>query len=197
MVIHDVEQRSAEWYELRLGRITGSTVQGLTSGTISTIARKKAAEILTGKSPKGFTNSDTERGIELESAALACIEDPVASSPFQQVGFVEQGKYFGYSPDGFGDKFIVEAKCPNTENYITNILAMPIKYKRQIQYGMWVCEKESCLFVNYCEDYVPNYTVQTIEFDEKYFELEMKPLLDKCVESIEQYLKKMKPYVEF
>ena len=146
VTIHNMPQRSDEWFEARLGRITGSIMKDYVKadGTLksnSVIKKhisKKIAEIILNKPPmSSVDSSDMHRGRELEDVALA-LHYAVG---YEDVGFVTNVnfKYFGHSPDSvlIEDSEMtkaVEVKCLNDANHIHAITedVIPIEYKHQM-----------------------------------------------------------------
>lgn len=156
MKIHNIEQQTDEWFKMKAGKFSASDAQAIaTAGTgLTTLCYKKVAERISGMIEIGYTNSDIERGNELESAARTAYEIRTKRS-IVQVGFVEASKSVGCSPDGLvGKKGLVEIKCPNGSNFIKHqVLGIPSKYKWQMQMQMFVCEREWCDFVAYNENF--------------------------------------------
>ena len=160
MIIHDVEQRSDEWYALRLGRLTGSWASDMQA----TIKKGEAAgrrnlrirlvlEQLTGTSQEnGYESADMRRGRELEEEALLAYE-ALTGLIVRRVGFVSHDSLMaGASPDGFvGDVGTVEAKCPKSATHLDYLRARrpPGEYYWQCVHGLWVSEREWCDFVSY------------------------------------------------
>ena len=183
MIIHNVPQRTEEWYQIRLGKITGSDAAKLTPNAVKRLAMKKVAEILTGKPDPGFTTAATDHGIEYEDLVLGRID-----RPFERPGFVEFDKFSGCSPDGLGEDFVVEVKCPyKPTNFINILVDTPIEYRRQIQYQMWVCEREQCIFAFYHKDFTPDIVLRYIPRDEKMIAT-IVDLVDKTKGLIREYL---------
>ncbi|KKL09016.1 hypothetical protein LCGC14_2570060 [marine sediment metagenome] len=122
MIIHEMEQRSPEWFAVRLGKITGTSFTTMANGrpaTIETLCEKTAAERITGvSSENGFINEAMERGIELEAQALA-LYSTENFGDVKTVGFVELDEFIGCSPDGLvGDDGGVEIKCPEQHTHL-------------------------------------------------------------------------------
>lgn len=156
MKIHDVEQRSPEWYALRAGMPTASefskivTSKGEPSKSAAGYALTLAAELFAGKTVDAWEgNSWTERGREMETRALELYEF-TRDMDIVPVGFVtdDKGK-MGCSPDGFaGEDGMVEVKCLKAENHIKAILYFqkhtkcPTDYVQQTQGQMMICERK-------------------------------------------------------
>ena len=151
--IHQVKQRSPEWYELREGKITSSIAKSAKSGE-STIFETLAV-MLTGKKERQFTNEYMDRGTSLEGEAIKEFER-VTGLKVELVGFVSNG-YLGWSPDGVifkGDKIVggIEVKCPDTKNHIKNIVSEKFyqEHQDQLIHGFVVVDDlETNYFVSY------------------------------------------------
>lgn len=158
MKIHDVEQRSLEWYALRLGKPTASefgklvTSKGELSKSLDGYALTLAAELYAGEPVDAWEgNAWTERGRELEDKALtfyAFMQD----KELQRVGFVtgDDGRY-GCSPDALVETDgLAEVKCLKAENHVKAILyhqkhgRCPPDYVQQAQGQMMICERAWC-----------------------------------------------------
>ena len=153
---YEIEQNTPEWDRLRLGRITGSKSDlllvngkhesGLGSGAL-TYARKKAAEWITGNNPYTWVgNQYTDRGHDLEYLAVTEYEDQTFENA-TKVGFVELNAYAGTSPDRLiNDNGGLEVKCLEQEQHLRIIDqgrgAIDKPYLAQIQWNMWICERE-------------------------------------------------------
>lgn len=161
MIIHDVEQRTPEWYALRTGIPTASefskiiTSRGEPSKQATGYAMTLAAEIFAGKPVDAWEgNAWTERGRELEehAAGLYAFAHDVTVDP---VGFIT-GNDMGCSPDGLvGDDGMVEIKCLKAENHVKAILyhqkhgKCPTDYVQQTQGQMLIAERDWCDLVFY------------------------------------------------
>lgn len=163
MIIHDIEQRSPEWYALRAGMPTASefskivTSKGEPSKSAAVYATRLAGELFAGKPLDAWEgNAWTERGRELEEQAISLYEfaNDVSVTP---VGFVTNDpNTAGCSPDGFvGDDGMVEVKCLKAENHIKAILYYqknndcPTDYRAQTQGQMMICGREWCDLIFY------------------------------------------------
>ncbi len=155
MKIHDVEQRSDEWYSLRAGMPTASefskivTSKGEPSKSAAVYALTLAGELFAGKTVDAWEgNAWTERGREMEAQAISLYE-LTQDLDIVPVGFVTDDKgAMGCSPDGFaGDDGMVEVKCLKAENHIKAILyhqknaRCPTDYVQQTQGQMMICER--------------------------------------------------------
>lgn len=142
------EQRTPEWHESRVGKITASRV-----GAILGLSKyRTAADVLRDMvrehfgMPREFVgNEATEYGQAHEADALAAYEqryavmvEPCGLIPHLQYGFLAA------SPDGLvGERGLVECKCPYRARYTTP----SAEYVAQMQLQMLCTERDWCDFV--------------------------------------------------
>lgn len=164
MIVHEMEQRSPDWYALRSGMPTGSafskvlTSKGELSKQSASYASTLAIEIYTGEPNEDFGGTEwMERGKELEDEARDFYELDY-DVDVQPVGFVtDDQKRWGCSPDGLvREDGMTEYKCLKPENHIEAMMfyerngRCEAKYVPQTQGQMWVCERKWCDLVFYC-----------------------------------------------
>lgn len=162
IIFHDVEQGSPEWYDLRLGRITGTSAaellvngkgaDGLGTGAWSLIYQL-AGEIVTGQSASPQLDTYwTERGKQLEAQAI----DAYMERTFHDVsaiGFIEWGRYAGCSPDFMVDEQRGgEVKCLSAREHFRYCHTRKIEkdYFAQVQWCLFVTGFEVWDYVHYC-----------------------------------------------
>ena len=164
MIIHEMEQRSPEWHQIRTGKITASDIPTVANGkkqTKETLCRKLAAERLTGVSTdSGFVNDSILRGIELEAEARQAFSGETGSHVYE-VGFCESEKYkgwFGFSPDGLiGMDSGIEIKCPDIHTHLDYLLnGLGNNYRWQIQTALFVTGYSEWWFASYCPPFGEN-----------------------------------------
>lgn len=154
MIIHTFEQRTEEWYKIRLGKFTGSSFHALMGiGKMrEKLILEKTAEHLTMYSDIELINSaDIRRGVEQEDEAIFLYEVQ-SNVKVDHVGFIELDDFTGCSPDGLvGSDGLVEAKCPRQSVYLETVLTGKIKpeYDTQIHYDLYVSDRKWCDFVMY------------------------------------------------
>lgn len=160
-IIHEqIEQGSADWHKLRLGKVTASRVKdvlkdgrfGNPSKTAESYMIELAGEILTGQ-PKPFFENDAMRwGTETEPQARSMFEIKNNFIDVKEVTFIEYSQFIGVSPDGLiGDDGMLEIKCPTTATQLKRALSSEYHkdYKAQIQMQLWVADREWCEFVSF------------------------------------------------
>ena len=155
-----MEQRSAEWYSARLGKVTASRVADIIAKTKSGYSTSRAnymaelvCERLTGKSGDNYQSGAMLWGIEQEPLARSVYEAR-SGNLVEEVGFVSHFTIdnAGASPDGLiGDDGLVEIKCPNTATHIDTLLGqmVPQKYIIQIHWQMACTDRTWCDFVSF------------------------------------------------
>lgn len=132
MIEYDYEQLSEEWFNIRLGKFTGSKFPILmpvdkpkkewTEGQYSLII-ETASQILTQEAEKTFTTPAMQWGIDHEEAGRVALSDYLMA-PIRESGFWEYSEYAGASPDGIGGDldFTAEIKCPSSKNHMLYLL---------------------------------------------------------------------------
>ncbi|HEV2301511.1 MAG TPA: YqaJ viral recombinase family protein, partial [Stellaceae bacterium] len=150
MKLHDCEQGSARWYELRVGVPTASQFHRIVTpgGKLSKQARgyafRLAAETLLGRSLESLAATEwMDRGKELEPEAVRMYEfdHDAATRP---VGFVttDDGR-LGASPDRLveGARAALEIKCPAPQTHLEYMLdGFGADYLPQVQGQLLVGE---------------------------------------------------------
>lgn len=155
-----MEQRSPEWFQARLGKVTASRIADVCARTKSGwgAGRKNymaelLAERLTGERVEGFTNAAMQWGTDQEPEARIAYEF-YRDATVIETGFVPHPTIgdCGASPDGLvGDDGLVEIKCPNTSTHVDTLLgaSMPEKYFLQIQWQIACTGRQWCDFVSF------------------------------------------------
>jgi hypothetical protein len=154
------EQRSPEWFNARLGCVTGSGVANVlaklkTGGEAATRRQyrtKLAVERLTRNVQEdGFFSSKMQWGIDQEKFGRGAYES-LYGLMVRETGFIKvKDEFIGYSPDGFNGSNLIEIKCPDSTTHFEYLEAgrLPSQYKPQVQFGLWVTDAEWCDFVSY------------------------------------------------
>ena len=156
----EILQRTPEWFELRLGKVTASRIGDLMAKTRSGYSASRAnymtelaIQRLTGAVGQGFTSPAMQWGTEQESNARNAYsfftDDDVNEIAFIDHPTIEQA---GASPDGLvGDDGLVEIKCPNSATHLDTLLRGIIKnqYVLQMQWQMACSGRKWCDFVSF------------------------------------------------
>lgn len=160
--VHNVEQGTDEWLELRRGIVTASEVKHLVTPTLKTAKNDKsrtyAWELLgqrvTGHIEPVYVSDHMLRGSFDEEIARELYNDNYGE--VEQAGFItnhEHGPRIGYSPDGLvGDSGLIEIKSRLQKHQMKTIIegGVPSEYMAQIQTGLLVTGRDWCDFVSYC-----------------------------------------------
>ena len=155
MEIINIDQRSDEWFKLRLGSIGGSSIAEVTAGgtgkTRKTLLYRMAGEILSGQKYNGYQNADMLRGVEQEAEARSLYE-LVTGATVQQVGLCREAEHTHCSPDGLvGDDGMIEIKCTIPSVHVETIVenVVPAAYRKQIAWSLGITGRAWCDFVSY------------------------------------------------
>lgn len=156
------EQRSPEWFQARLGRLTGScagdmlatTQKGSEAATRRDLRMRLVLERLTGESQEdGYVNGAMQWGIDHESDAFDAYEAH-SGNLVRRTGFITHDALMvGCSLDGDVDDFtgIVELKCPKSATHYGYLKAgsVPANHMPQILHNLWVTGAQWCDFASY------------------------------------------------
>ena len=162
MTILTTEQRTADWFLARTGKVTASRVKdvmaklknGKPAAERDRYLWELVAERLTGQATRHFQNGAMSHGVEYEINARIEFEFRTGQS-VQEIGFCIHRELndFGCSPDGLvGDYGLVEIKCPfNSAVHLQTLIAgeMPAEHMPQVQAQMSVMGREWCDFVSF------------------------------------------------
>ena len=172
-IINNIQQGTPEWLQLRIGVFTATDGQTIaTKGKgLETLIYEKASEVITGLScEEVFTNSNIERGKELEEQARLFYEIEKNVS-VETVAFVYGDlQHTGCSPDGLvGTDGLAEFKCPNNKNFLLNCLDNDFdkKYFWQVQYQMFITGRKWADLVFFNPNFNNPVKIFRIERDEK------------------------------
>ena len=156
-----IEQRTLEWHQARLGKVTASKISdvmasgrsGAPSVTRSNYLAQLLFERLTGRPTEGFTSDAMQHGTDNEPIAINAYEmhRDVIVSP---IGFVDHPTIAmsGASPDGLvGEDGLIEVKCPNSATHLATLKGGSIdgRYLKQMQWQMACTGRKWCDFVSF------------------------------------------------
>jgi putative phage-type endonuclease len=207
-----IEQRTEEWFQQRLGKVTASRISDVIAKTKTGVSTSRqnylvqlVSERITGKKGDSFVNQAMLDGIERESAArelymrtrgvsvteVGFFDHPViknsGASPDGAVNAEEDGKYAG----------LIEIKCPIETTHTNTLMSksVPSKFIPQIQWQMASVSPN----VKWCDfiSYNPNFPdtmqlfVARVDRDDAYIaELEAEVL--KFLDEVDQTILKLK-----
>ncbi|WP_455466432.1 lambda exonuclease family protein [Bartonella sp. B39] len=156
-----MEQRTAEWFQVRLGKITASNIYNVLSKTAKGLPTSKyddykitlITERLTEEISPHYETEDMRWGIDHEEDAIKEYEF-IYDTHVTKCGFIQHPtmEMAGASPDGLiGDHGLIEVKCPRSKTHIRFFLDNQIKpeYLAQMQFQMACTGRQWCDFVSY------------------------------------------------
>lgn len=161
MKLHNVQQGSQEWLELRLGIPTASEFNALISptwkvregeGPHTYLCRKIVEKVCRHIDEDFGGNFAVEQGSILEGEAIPWFEF-AHDVAIDRVGFctTDDGRA-GCSPDGLiGEDGGIEVKCPLPHTHLKYLLAgtLPADYAAQVHGSMYVTGRKWWKFVSY------------------------------------------------
>jgi putative phage-type endonuclease len=171
-----MEQRSPEWFAVRIGKLTASKMKdaiAFKKDKSETADRAKyrmqiVCERLTGKPTPSFSNRAMEWGVEQEQAARMAYE--IKTGEFvTEVGFVDHPCIVGLgaSPDGLvGDEGLVEIKCPESINHLTWMTEgkVPDDHKAQMATQIACTGRKWCDFVSFDPRFPPGLDLFVVRY---------------------------------
>lgn len=200
-----MEQRSEEWFQARLGKVTASRVADvlakIKSGESASRRNYKiqlVSERLTGERQETYINQAMQDGIDREVFARDRYIQQFGE--VEEVGFVKHPILeAGASPDGMvGEDGILEIKCPMGSTHTETLMTqdIPSRYIPQIQFQLLVTGRKWCDFVSYNPMFPehPQIFVKRVEADpvyQKELESEVKQFLSE-VDNVINKLKEIK-----
>lgn len=143
MKIHQCQQGSKEWLDIRRLKLTASHAQaiGNMGAGLETYITEMLSAYHSSAEKDYYSGIDTERGHELEPIARQIYELETGNE-VTQVGFVEINEFVGCSPDGLvGEDGGLEIKSPNDKKHYEMILygekEIESKYLWQVQFNIY------------------------------------------------------------
>lgn len=137
MIIHNCDQGTHEWLQLRLGKITGTRLKKMLAKDNLALLDELIAEEETGLSDDDdFVSEEMQRGIDLEPLAIQEYSN-ITGHDVDHPCLIQSSEWpiLMMSPDGYiGTTGAVEIKCPKTKTHIKYIRQgkIPNDYKEQI-----------------------------------------------------------------
>lgn len=162
------EQRTDEWFEARLGKVTASRIADVCARTKTGYGASRGyymddlrIERITGRPAGSFFNAAMKWGIEQEAQARELYE-LMRLIDVTEVGLVDHPEIpmAAASPDGLvGDDGLIEIKCPNSNTHAQFIedQKIPGKYMKQMQWQMECTGREWCDYVSYDPRFSPEF----------------------------------------
>jgi len=186
----EVEQGSQEWLQSRLGKITASRAKDLMAtvryGEAAGYRNYKtelAVERITGKRAERYVTKQMEYGTETEGVAATMYQLQTGNIATVCGAFEIDGSNVLASPDRLvGDDGLIEIKCRELANHVESMLSdkVPDEYYKQIQFQLWVTNRQWCDYVSYGDEMPENAQlfIKRIERDEE--------VINEIIERVEQ-----------
>ena len=185
-----MEQRTSEWFQERLGKVTASRVADIIARTKSGYSASRdnymaqlVCERMTQTPVESYTNAAMQWGTEQEPFARAAYES-AKDVLVEEVGFIPHPliQNSGASPDGLVGEFgLVEIKCPNTATHIQTLLdqKIPEKHITQMQWQMCCTDRRWCDFVSFDPRMAEGLQIfiKRVEFDPEYVSMLEKEVI--------------------
>lgn len=203
--IHNVEQGTDEWFELRLKYpLTASNAQAIGNNGkgLETLCWEKIAEKYSSADKEKYVNKDLLRGVELEPQAreLYSLE---TGNDVEEIGFITDekiSKLGGASPDGLVNKDgLLEIKAFADVKHFKAIIDLrktgkfeiESQYIWQMQQQMLFTNRKWCDFVAYNPNYEQSLLIQRVFVDKDMQEKIKKGLKkgEEIINEIENNLK--------
>lgn len=157
----DQLQRTDEWHQRRLGKVTASRIADMLAQTKDKkwgAGRKNymaelLVERLTGQWDEGYQSAAMLRGAEVEDLAIRAYSFRYGVT-VERVQFVDHPTITmaGASPDGLvGDDGGIELKCPNTATHIATLRGASIDggYMKQVYFQMACTGRQWIDFISF------------------------------------------------
>ena len=197
-----MEQRSEEWFQARLGKVTASRVADvlakIKSGESASRRNYKiqlVSERLTGEKQESYINQAMQDGIDREIFARDRYVQQFGE--VEEVGFVKHPTLeAGASPDGMvGDDGILEIKCPMGSTHTETLMTqdVPSRYIPQIQFQLLCTGRKWCDFVSYNPMFPQHLQVfvKRVEADTVY-QKELESEVKQFLEEVDDVINKLK-----
>ena len=205
-----IEQRTEEWFQQRLGKVTASRISDVIAKTKTGVSTSRqnyliqlVSERLTGKKGDSFVNQAMLDGIEREAAARELYMQSKGVS-VTEVGFFDHPiiKNSGASPDGAVNaeeegKYagLIEVKSPIETTHTNTLMSksVPSKYIPQMQWQLACTGAKWVDFVSYNPNFPEELQlfVARVDRDDTYIgELEAEVI--KFLDEVEQTIIKLK-----
>lgn len=199
-----MEQRSEEWFQQRLGKVTASRISDVIAKTKTGVSTSRhnyliqlVSERLTGKKAETYINQAMQDGIDREDEARTLYE--LKYGKVNEVGFFDHPTILmsGASPDGSlaDSNGGIEIKCPIETTHTNTLMSqsVPSKYIPQIQWQMACAGYDFVDFISYNPNFPPNLQlwVKRVNRDNAYI-AELEAEVVKFLEEVDTTISKLK-----
>jgi putative phage-type endonuclease len=176
--IHEMEQRSDEWFAIKKGKASASRAQAIGNGGkgLENYIIEIMAEYYSIAERENYINEHMQRGIELEPIAKQVYELE-HDCEVREIGFAEYNEYIGCSPDGLvGKDGMIEIKCPSDKNYLDILVNEKIDsgYVWQCQMNMLILQRKWCDLIFYNPNFKKSMYIKRLKADKKTHEKLLK-----------------------
>jgi putative phage-type endonuclease len=176
--IHNMEQRSDEWFAIKKGKASASRAQAIGNGGkgLENYVIEIMAEYYSIAERENYINEHMQRGIELEPIAKQVYELE-HDCEVREIGFAEYNEYIGCSPDGLvGKDGMIEIKCPSDKNYLDILVNEKIDsgYVWQCQMNMLILQRKWCDLIFYNPNFKKSMYIKRLKADKKTHEKLLK-----------------------
>ena len=190
MKIHNFEQGTPEWFEIRRGKVTASHAQAIGNNGkgLDTYINQVMAEYFSSAEKEHYSNKDTDRGHELEPIARS-IYEMENNVEVSQIGFCELDEFVGCSPDGLvREDGMIEIKCPDDKTYFNILMEEKIDsgYEWQCQMNMLILQRKWCDLIYYNPNFARSMKIFRLEANPEKFDQ-----LEKGFETAREKIKEM------
>jgi putative phage-type endonuclease len=170
-----MEQRTEEWHQARLGKVTASNLSNVTASTRSgesayrrNYRLRLITERLTGQQTEFIINQAMQHGIDTEDEARDFYV--FKYNDVEEVGFIDHPTIdmAGASPDGLvGDDGLIEIKCRQPQNHTETLIShqIPSRYRLQMFWQMACTGRRWCDYVSYCPSFPENLKMVVIRLE--------------------------------
>jgi putative phage-type endonuclease len=201
------EQRTDEWFQQRLGKVTASNLHKVLAKTKTGYGADRGnymtqlvLERITGNRADGYTSAAIQWGIEQEQFARAAYE-AYRGVLVEEVGFIPHPTIAmaGASPDGLVDGGMVEIKCPESKTFLEVMLSnnpVESKYFAQMQWQMRCADRPWCDYVVFDPRFPPKAQlfIARVNRDDRWIEeaeTEVKKFLAEVEEKVQALKQKI------
>ena len=203
-----MEQRSDEWFQTRLGKVTASRISDVIAKTKTGVSTSRynyliqlVSERLTGKKGDNvFINQAMQDGIDREEVARTLYT--LKHGEVQEVGFIDHPTIAmsGASPDGalVGVNGGIEIKSPIETTHTNTLMtqSVPTKYIPQMQWQMACAGYDFVDFISYNPNFPDHLQlfVKRLDRDNGYIG-QLEAEVSAFIAEIEQQVLKLKEMV--